>query len=686
MDKSSFLTLMDNSLVFLWGIFFLLFPFIMSTASTDAFLFPKEIALTFVIVLSLLLWATKIVVLEKVTFQRTPFDVPVLLFLSALVLSSLFSVNRADSLLSSLPVVAAGLSFFVLSNTLKKDNAIVFCSTMLLVGAAAVGLLAIFSYLRVYPILFSFTHIQSFSPIGSLLEQAFYFVFLLPVAGKFFLKFLHPLGGRDEGKQTSWTVTFAVLSLLIAAGLTVTLIQLFTSQRPLLLPFETGFQSAFAAISQDSGRIAQGFVFGSGYGNFSAVFTRFKQATFNTSPLWTQQFSSSSSYLLELLATTGILGFLSYLFLLFRLNTHTKEKKTNPLYWGLVLLSGISIVLPFSFVEIAVLFLLLGLFVGAQGLHDHTRYYDVELKFVALKKGMISLQQITVPSHEKHEYNRSTAWFVAGVFLALVALTAWFGGAYVYSDMLFQKSLVLASANNGTGTYQYEVKAINIFPYRSIYYRIFSQTNIALAGSLSKAQQGSSPNSQTQSTLYALLQQGVTAAKTATTLSPQTVANWQNLSSVYRSLIGVGQNADNFAILASQQAITLDPNNPEEYLALGGIYYQLGQWDNAIREFQQATTLKGDFANAYYNLGHAYEQKADYQNALTNYQTVQQLVSNDPTNLSKVTADIAALQKKMGSAQSTPTAKPVAKPVTPATTTQPLQVSGQLTPNLSPTP
>lgn len=681
--------MLSSVLVFLWGVLFLTFPFLMATNTTDAFLLPKEIGVTIVVLLSLLLLGTKMIVSEKVSFRRTPFDLPVLVFLLALVFSSLFAVNRIDSLITTIPVLLAGLGYFILVNVLKKDNAIVFAVATLLVGGAAVSLLAVFSYLKVYPLLFPFTHTPTFTPLGSLLEQAFYLLFLLPVGVLLALPLF-------KGKTNNLTVTFSVLTILIAAGLCVTLLQLVTTQQPVLLPFEVGFQTAFAAISQDSGRILQGFLFGSGFGNFSVVFTRFKQATFNSSPLWANGFNNSSSFLLELLATTGVLGMLAYLFLLFRVLQMPKKKKTNPLYFGILFAAVISMLYPFAFIEIATFFVLLALFAAMQSKKEEKNYYDVELKFVALKKGMISLQQISVPSHEKHEYNKPMAFTLTGVFLLIVGLVVWYGGSYVLSNLAFAQAISLAQANNGTGAYKYEIQAITYFPYQSVYYRIFSQTNIALANALANVQpKNTKPSTQATNTIYTLLQQGITAAKTATDLSPQTVANWQNLASVYRALLGVGQNADSFAIQASQQAIILDPNNPQEYLALGGLYYQLNNWDSAIQMFQQAITLKPDYANAYYNLGYAYEQKGDNTDALSALQTVKSLVGTDAQNAATVNTDIKNLQSKMSSQnQAVPTVTPqITHPTPEPTAQQKLNLSSQepvageaATPTTSPAP
>ena len=76
------------------------------------------------------------------------------------------------------------------------------------------------------------------------------------------------------------------------------------------------------------------------------------------------------------------------------------------------------------------------------------------------------------------------------------------------------------------------------------------------------------------------------------------------------------------------------------------MYYQLGAYDDAIRQFQLAINLKKDYANAYYNLGHALEMKGDLQNALASYQAVRTLVSSNKENVARIDADIAALQKK----------------------------------------
>ena len=146
-----------------------------------------------------------------------------------------------------------------------------------------------------------------------------------------------------------------------------------------------------------------------------------------------------------------------------------------------------------------------------------------------------------------------------------------------------------------------------------------------------------------------LLQKGITSGRNAAVVSPLTSVNWQNLGQTYRSLINVGQNAEQFSISSYNQAIALDPYNPNLYLQLGGIYYQLKLWDQAQGQFQIAINLKRDFANAYYNLGKALEQKGDLENALAAYNIVKQLSEKNKENLDQINKDIAAIEAQIGS-------------------------------------
>lgn len=630
---------LENLSIFLLGLFLLLLPIVVVNFSTDAYIIPKQAILAGVVIVGIVLIGVKGLLVQSVRFRRTPFDLPVALFGLTAFLSAIFAVNRYDSLISFVPFLFTILLFFLITNNVKRGRDILFLNSSLIIGSIVVSIVTLLSYLKIYPIPFVFAKNQTFTPMGSLFDQALYLIVVLSLC----LYLSWPALKRRVVDKNR--LVFVLGAFFVLVGTAITVIGIVTLQKPTILPYQIGFQTAFAAISQDTGRVVQGFLMGSGLGTYLTDFTRFKPITINASDtLWNLSFLRSSSFALELIATTGLLGIISFLFLIYAV------LRSRPLFIPLLIIIAFALFLPFSFSSLVLLFVILGLYSAQQGLSERqkTRFFDVELKLVTLKKGVFALAD--PGSRRDSDYENLLPVGIFALTVIFAGLIGFVTLRFLVADYLFQQSFVAAQANNAQRTYQLQARAINMFPQRDGFHRIFSQINLTLANNLALSiPQGSSPSADTQNTIYQLIQQSINSGRNATTLSPQTSVNWQNLSSVYRSLIGFGQNADSFAIFTNQQALILDPNNPQQYINYGGIFYQLGQWDNAIRQFQIAASLKPDYANAYYNLGHALEQKGDLQAALTQYQTVRNLVANDKTALDIINTEIKALESKISS-------------------------------------
>lgn len=658
-QKNELLSYIQNISLFLLGILFMAFPVIFTTIFTNPIILPKQILLGSVVVVLLILQVVKMFAEKSVKIRRTPFDIPVFLLALFAFFSSLFAVNKADALTAFFPFFFAILGFFLIINIAKDKNSLLFLMSSLIVGSVLLSASAVLSFFKIYILPFAGTHVQTFTPLGSLLEQEIYLVSVFAISFYYLYRLLKSKAKKEvavapealtasgmSNSEITKAVTFGIASFIILMGVVVTTYALFKINKPTLLPIETGFQTAFSEISLDSGRIAQGFLLGSGFGTYAVDFSRWKQASFNqNADLWNLAFFQSSNFALELLATIGVLGLCAFIFLLIRVFKEIRVSPQNKMLVAVIALFLTSLLLPLSFVSQTLLFVILGLFAANQGLINkaQNRFFDIELQIVTFKKGLIAMEA----PHTKNDKSLILPSVTAIIILALVIIIGYFGIPYVTSDLTFQKSLIAASQNNGSLTYQEQAKAISTFQYRDGFYRVFSQTNLALANTLASQQPaGSAPNQTTQQNITTLIQQSITAARQAVTIAPQTYLNWQNLSSVYRGLIGFGQNAESFAIATAQQSINLDSSNPQEYITLGGIYYQLGQWDNAQTQFQIAINLKPDYANSHYNLGHALEQKGDLQNALAQYQAVRSLVANDKTSLDQIDKEIAALQGK----------------------------------------
>ncbi|HSA83270.1 MAG TPA: tetratricopeptide repeat protein [Patescibacteria group bacterium] len=653
----------ENMSLFVIGLFLIAAPLLFLTITTDAFVLPKQIGLALATILFFIFFVLKTITEGKLTFRSSPFDIPLILFLIVLFLSAIFSTNRFDALIAFVPYLFIAFFYFGIINIVKGKRQLFFILTSLVLGGVLASIVGIFTFFGIYVFPLEATRVQGFTTFGSLLDQALYFALVLPIAGQFvYSRFVahrkskraalsSPFEGGVEPahlpKQNLGTLIFFGISFLILlAAFGVTLYLLFTTQRPIILPLATGLQTAFAAISQDTGNIFKSLFLGSGIGTYLTDFTRFKTAAYNVNDtLWAFTFFRSSSFVLELIATTGLLGLASFGFLIFRI---FREKA---FFLPLLLAILASFLLPFSFTLVFLFFVLLAIFaVDRIASSNKERISEIELYFVAFKKRFFGGNGEThvagADSQQKH--GRFLSIFVSIILLAIIGIPAYFTTRYFLSDLIFQRALVAASQNQGLETYDREVEAIQMFPYRDVYYRAFSQTNLALASLLVQQNQGGQLSEEVQQNILTLIQQSINGGRSATTVAPLTAFNWNNLSSIYRALIGFGENADQFTLATSQQAIALDPNNPQQYIEFGGIYYQLGNYDVAIRQFQYAITLKNNYANAYYNLGHALEMKGNNEQAIQAYTIVRQLVANDPTNVAKIDEEIAALQAKTG--------------------------------------
>lgn len=655
MEKKESLAYIDTAMTVVITATVFLLPLLFFTGMTDFFIIPKQILVVAATCLVLIGWAIKIFLEKKVEVVLSPLNLPLIVFGAVVLISAIISPNRFDALTQAVPLVATVIFALAIFNSVKNKAAFSAVLSAYVLGGALVAILSILYFVKIYILPIPAVQSQFFSTIGSTFQELIYlipiFIFsLVYLARKLnFPKIRVPANaGSDYGFYLQ-VISFVA----VGAGIAVIVFQILTlPNKPILLPYIYGFQTAFASISQDAGRFLWALLFGSGYGTFLSDFTRYKLVSFNLEQnIWNLSFSFSSSYVLELIATTGILGLLSYFGVIF--SFIRLRAAQNPLFASIFVGVILSFILPYSFVAIAGLLILMGIYVAYLNLQGSKKVYDVALYMVARKRGMFAFE--TQAEGDRKPSNDS---IILPVIVGLVVvLIAGFVGFYTYkfgsSDMKFASSLRAAQSNNAQETYQLEVGAINEFPFRSDYHRIFSQVNLALANSLASGiKQGTSPSAEVQQNIVTLLQQSINSGRNAVTLAPTNSVNWQNLGTVYRNLINVGQNADQFSVASFNQAIALDPYNPDIYIALGGVYYQLGQWDQAAQQFQVAINLKRDYANAYYNLGHAYESKGDLKNAVAAYQAVKQLSAGNKANVEKIDAEIKALEDKIGAGDS----------------------------------
>ena len=143
-----------------------------------------------------------------------------------------------------------------------------------------------------------------------------------------------------------------------------------------------------------------------------------------------------------------------------------------------------------------------------------------------------------------------------------------------------------------------------------------------------------------------LISQAIREGKAVVSLNPQRAGNWELLARTYQMIMPFAQGADNFAVQTFNQAVALDPVNPNLRLALGGVYFALGRYDDAIKAFELAIVAKSDLPNAHYNLALTYGEKGEFDKAITEMNTVLSLVEKDSSDYKLATDELSNLEKR----------------------------------------
>jgi len=419
-------------------------------------------------------------------------------------------------------------------------------------------------------------------------------------------------------------------------------------------------------------------IIGSGLGNFSYLFNKFKPASFLNTAIWQIRFDKPVTHIAELLGTTGILGIVSYLLLIgmfllvsFMIVNGKDASSHNSLFTLSILLGFIA--------------LLIGQFFY---------YQDTTLAFAFwffLAFGVVSWKKVVKETTFSFKDFPEIGLICTVVFWAILVGFLFFyftmGKLYVadvyYRDYLTnptEMKLTLEEANSLQ-------KAGQLADSGTVYHIILARAYLA---ELVKEVQKPEPDNQRLANIVAL---AVAEGKKAVELSPNRVTAQETLGFIYRDIRGLAEGASEWGIRVLGQAIELEPRNPiliselakfyvgnedlerakelftraleiksdyvdaavslsileenegktEEAIKLmaelvskvpssvdarfqfGRLYYNQGQYDKAIEQFEIAMRIFPNHSNSIYSLGLAYQKKGDKTKALEMFKKVLEL-------------------------------------------------------------
>lgn len=588
-------------------------------------------------------WSVQTIINKNARFTSTQFTLPLTLIGLVYLASSLISQsNRIEALMGKGLLIPLLAILFVGSTSVLSSRKVVTRILYASIASATIlGFISIFQSLggSVSNLLNSIlgTTIPStlaFSPAGSPLALLTYIV---PV----FIIALLTAFTKNEGPEK---IALFLLSAVMLGGIVINGIYVApgTENTPVILPFSTGYSIAIETLKQPLKTALLGY----GPENFANAYTSIRPASSNQGDLWNVRFSTSSNELFTIITSIGALGLLAWVFLVRRLlssfseTSATTELKIVKL--TTMVLFVMQLLVPTNIVLLVTTYLLLTVWAIELKARSSRSVKDVSIGLMevsALRPG---------ETHELQGEKLNQSRFISLVItvpllIGIVALSYFTQRAYA-GEMLFRKSLVAASKNDGTNTYEYQRQAIEKNPFVGGYHRTYAITNLQLASTIAAK---ADLSDQDRSTVAQLIQQAIREGKAAVSLDPTKTPNWEALAQVYRNLINVAEGSQQWTIASYVQAISTDPASPRLRLELGGIYFQLKQYDQAIRLFQQATELKPNWANAYYNLSAAYKEKGELQNAYVAMKSAASLVDPNSVDAGNAQKELADLEDKL---------------------------------------
>ncbi|MBI2029973.1 tetratricopeptide repeat protein [Candidatus Gottesmanbacteria bacterium] len=589
-----------------------LVPLFFTSLTSEFYATGKEAFLFFTIPILMLITSILFTKENKFEININKLTIPVLGIAAAFIVSTLInSANKIESLTSSTGtgvIVSFVLIFLSIGLLVKKKETVIY---PLITASFVLAVLYILQFFKITSIIFPFSMIKDnpfWTPAGTLLGLAIILAASLPITIEMALL-------KESLINPVKSILGWVGTIVITLSLVLALVSVIKDAKPAILPFDISW-----SIAVDTLKNVRNAFFGVGPGNFVDAFTISKPIEVNNTSFWNIRFGVAGSYILNLLTETGAVGLFFYLFTFIVVISFAKKNLKNGIFISLVILFVLSIILPATIITLFYLFILLGLFsLSIDGAH--------------ITENSTLFPRVTV------------------VFWAIVLIvTWWFAGRWFLGEYYFQKSLVAASQNQGLDTYNDQIKAVDYNPYNERYRITYSQTNIALASGLS---QNENPSDQDRQNISTLIQQAIREAKIATSLNPRRAGNWENLAVIYQAILNATEGADQWTIASLNQAVRLDPLNPTLRIGLGGVLFQLKNYDGAIQQFSIATQLKPDLANGYYNLSAALKAKGDLQGAFNAMQNTISLVDPYSNDFNKASAELEELRRQLPDTSST---------------------------------
>lgn len=345
---------------------------------------------------------------------------------------------------------------------------------------------------------------------------------------------------------------------------------------------------------------------GSGIGTWHYDFSKFKPNEFNNTIWWQIRFDRAGSYASELLATSGILGFISYFFIIamfFLVFWVLREKKEIFPYvmtfTALVITQFVyyqNTILAFSFWFILALNVI------------SWQHRDKSIKIISLK--------------ELPELNLIFSTIVV-LILLVVLVSYYFAIRFYLADVNYAKTQITFLSEERISLLE---KAVILNPKSATYQIVLSRVYLSqLMEEITKPL-----TEQDLTKVQDLSTKAINQAKEATEAFPNSVAAWETSAMIYRDIQSLVSGTVEWSIRAFKEAIKLESKNPIFYTELGKLYLVSDDIQKARENFAKAKEFKSDYVDALLQDALIYERENDFDTAI---KEIEEIVKDYPFNI-----------------------------------------------------
>ncbi len=595
-------------------VLFFLFPIIFIPVVVDGFGLGKNIALAVMAFLALVLWGVNLIIGEEKIVRTNKL---LWLFLAVVVWSGVtfFRLGPGTRMMSLMNPMGLGtvVSLFVLffvfiQNNDKEESEKQFL--LLTISGILAGVVSLIVFLlpaSKLPLsipknnpLISIN--AAWSLVGSTWAELVLFLFIV-------LGWLKKLLKKIKEKAEISGYLLEVIAVVFFSLLFLLGIYKIIKAGWVFLDFTSAWMIAVETFKKHP-------IFGMGIGNFSEAFNLYRPASFNLTKYWSGSFSGSSMGILQIWTELGIVGLL----LSFYLVAIVWKLRSTPKFWQLALFLAIFLFLPFNLITA---FLLVWM----------------------LSNGIAEIKETKLVLNVGEKDFNVMPYLMALLVLVVVGFGSFWTVRIFLGDFYMRKSLVAASKNDGSKTYELQIKAIGFNPYSSSYRQMYSQVNLSLAQTLLSQAEVSDDDKAKASTL---IQQAVREGQSAITLSQRNPEHWYNLAGIYKSLAGVvSDDVVGWSYQSYQQTMALSPVNPLYSLDMGGLLYAAGDFEGADRAFEETVKNKSDFANAWYNWANSAKKLNKIDVAVARLEQALKLVPADSGDYETAAKELEVWKKEL---------------------------------------